>query len=726
MGTSGAAHARAISPIPQEYLHMLRYTLALTVCILAVTSTALAAPAEPQRDIDIIKGRIIARYVPSDAGFKSLQKKAAGYANAIQPDGSWADVNYTDKGRSRWATGAHLSRMRELAMVYHTQTASGSVDDAIKQAALSSVRFWLETDPKNPNWWWNQIGTQLTLGPAMLLLGDALPADLRTQGVVVMKRSSWKTWTGQNLVWGVTLQIMRGCVEESPEVIQEAYDRMYQEIRVFPPGQESIQVDFSFHQHGSQLYSGGYGRGFASNGAEFIHHARETRFAAPKEVVDVMNGYILDGQQWMMRGLTFDYSAVGREITRAGGGGSALLSAAWKMVELGGPRTQELEAYVTRMKTRGKECPLTGNRHFWRSDYMTHHRPGYFASVRMASSRNRRSEVCNSEGRKSHHLADGVMFLYQTGNEYYNIFPVWDWQRVPGTTCEQMDWAKKGKVGGVGETVFAGGVSDGGYGLAVMDFKRGALASRNAWFMFDDAVVCLGAAITCATENPVFTSINQCHLNGAVTVSGSDVPLAAGRYELTTPGWVHHDSTGYVVLSKGTARVANEAQTGAWSDISTGSGTPVTLDVFSLWLDHGTKVNDGRYAYIVYPGTALADMPAKAKAENIEILANTTELQAVCHTALGIIQVAFYTPGTLSCGEGRTIRVDQPCLIQARAVGPDIQLAVSNPANKALDVTVELGANDGTATKTTLSLPVGPMAGSTGVKAVPGLSRGGK
>ncbi len=699
---------------------MLRHTLVLTVCTLVIASFAHAAPAEPQRDIDIIKERIIARYMPSDAGFKSLQKKTAGYATAIQPDGSWADVNYTDKGRSRWATGAHLSRMRELAMVYHTQTQSGATNEPIKSAALSSMRFWLETDPKNPNWWWNQIGTQLTLGPAMLLLGDALPADLRTRGVVVMKRSNWKSWTGQNLIWGVTLQIMRGCAEKSPEVIQEAYDRMYQEIRIFPPGKESIQVDFSFHQHGSQLYSGGYGRGFASNGAEFIHHARETRFAAPKEVVDVMNGYVLDGQQWMMRGLTFDYSAVGREITRAGGGGSAVLSAAWKLAELGGPRTKEFEAFITRMKSGGKERPLIGNRHFWRSDYIAHHRPGFFASVRMASSRNRRSEVCNSEGRKSHHLADGVMYLYQTGREYQDIFPVWDWQRVPGTTCEQMDWAKKGRVGGVGETAFAGGVSDGGYGLAAMDFRRGALASRNAWFMFDDAVVCLGAAITCATENPVFTSINQCHLKGAVTVSGSDVPLAAGRHELAAPGWLHHNSTGYVVLSEGTARVANEAQTGKWSDISTGSDKPVSLDVFSLWFDHGVKVADGGYAYIVLPGAALADMPAKAKAEDIAILANSAELQAVRHTVLGIVQAAFYTPGTLPCGDGRTIRVDQPCLIQARAVGPDIQLAVSNPANKALDVTVELGANDGTATKTALSLPGGPMAGSTVAKKVHG------
>jgi len=37
-------------------------------------------------------------------------------------------------------------------------------------------------------------------------------------------------------------------------------------------------------------------------------------------------------------------------------------------------------------------------------------------------------EIVNSEGRKSHHLSDGANFLYLTGNEYKDIFPVWDWQ----------------------------------------------------------------------------------------------------------------------------------------------------------------------------------------------------------------------------------------------------------------------------------------------------------
>ena len=540
-----------------------------------------------------------------------------------------------------------------------------------------------------------------------------------------MERSKWSKWTGQNLVWGVTLQVMRGCLEASPDIIQEAYGRMYEEIRLAKPGQEGVQADFSFHQHGPQLYSGGYGLGFASNGAEFIHHARGTRFAAPEPVVDVMKGYVLDGQQWMLRGDTFDYSAVGREITRPGKTGRSMLDAAARLAELGGGRGDELDALVTRMETADAECPLSGNRHFWRSDYTAHHRPGYFVSVRTASRRNRRSEICNTEGRLSHHLADGVMYVYLDGKEYADIFPVWDWQRIPGTTCEQMDWPEKGDVGGVGETRFVGGVSDGEYGFAAMDFKRGVLKARKAWFCFDDAIVCLGAGITCDSLNTVLTSVNQCHLRGNVFVSSGAQPLESGIRTLSTPTWVHHDSVGYVFPEPGVVHIANHAQTGRWSDIGTGSAKKMTLDVFSLWLNHGKRVTGDRYAYIVYPAISREELEQRAGAQAFEILANSGELQAVRHDASGILQVAFWEAGRLDCGEGRFVRVDQPCLLMMRDTGTEVGIAVSNPLNTPLTVYVDTdGALKGEActalpgggTRIALTLPDADMAGSSLVR----------
>ncbi len=699
---------------------VLIFALVVSLCIGALA-------AEPKnggpRDVEVIRGRIIARYLPAPgASLDRLAKTAEGYAQNLGEDGSWSDVNYACQARSRWETAKHLGRLRDMTVAFSATGSPVEGQAELKDAILKALDCWFTKDFQSPNWWWNEIGVQLTMGPVFLMLDDAVRPEQTARGIEIMKRSRWAGWTGQNLVWGATLQIMRGCIEGSPQVIQEAYDRMYQEICISKPGREGVQVDFSFHQHGAQLYSGGYGLGFASNGAEFIHHARGTRFAAPDEVVDVMKGYVLDGQQWMMRALTFDYSAVGREITRPGKNGGAMLGAAARLAELGGARSDELADYLTRMKTRGAECPLSGNRHFWRSDYTAHHRPGSFVSVRTASKRNRRSEICNSEGRKSHHLADGVMYVYLDGNEYRDIFPVWDWQRIPGTTCEQMDWSEKGGVGGNGETAFVGGVSDGACGLAAMDFKRGALTARKAWFCVDDAIVCLGAGITCDSANPVLTSVNQCHLRGDVLVSSGTQPPESGAHELAAPGWVYHDSVGYVFPDKGAIHLSNQAQKGKWSDIGTNSEEEVALDVFSLWLDHGKEVRDAAYAYVVYPAVSAEALKPHVDAQEFEVLANTEQAQAVGHAASGMTQAAFYEPGAVAHGEGRFIRVDQPCLLLVRETGSSVQVAVSNPANEPLTVNVEVAPAlkgegctsmpDG-GTRIELALPDGDMAGSS-------------
>ncbi|HOZ49471.1 MAG TPA: polysaccharide lyase family 8 super-sandwich domain-containing protein [Candidatus Hydrogenedentes bacterium] len=703
-------------------------SVVLPLCLFGVA--AIAADAAALEDIEVIRDRIIARYLPAPgAPLERVAAAATGCAQQLAEDGSWPDVDYASDSRSRWATANHLARLRDMTVAYCAPGSPAKGETALVEAICRSLDFWMAEDFRNPNWWWNEIGVQLSLGPTLLLLDGAATPEQQARSIEIMKRSRWATWTGQNLVWGATIQIMRGCIENSPDVIREAYDRMYEEIRIAQPGEEGVQVDFSFHQHGAQLYSGGYGLGFATNGAEFIHHARGTQFAAPDSVVDVMKGYVLDGQQWMMRALTFDYSAVGREITRPGKSGSVMLIAASNLAELGGDRVPELEAFITRMKTAGAECPLRGNRHFWRSDYTAHHRPGYFASVRMASTRNRRSEVCNSEGRKSHHLADGVMYVYVDGQEHADIFPVWDWQRIPGTTCEQMDWAAKGGVGGTGETDFVGGVSDGEYGLAAMGFERGALKARKAWFCFDEAIVCLGAAIACDGANAVLTTVNQCHLRGNVLVSSAAQPLESGTHELPGPAWVHHNKVGYVFPNEGVVRVANQAQTGAWADIGTGSDKQIDLDVFSLWLDHGDRVSNADYAYVVYPKVSVEELEGRVAASDFEVLANTGQVQAVRDKASGMIQAAFYEAGALGDGEGRFLRVDQPCLIMLRDTDESACIAISNPLNQPLTVNADIAlALEGEGctplpdggTRVTLVLPDGAMAGSSLVRVFAG------
>ena len=70
----------------------------------------------------------------------------------------------------------------------------------------------------------------------------------------------------------------------------------------------------------------------------------------------------------------------------------------------------------------------------WCSDIMVQRRPGYYTSARMYSTRTLNTDgYINGENKKSHHLADGATYIFRTGEEYRDIFPVWDWKRIPGT-----------------------------------------------------------------------------------------------------------------------------------------------------------------------------------------------------------------------------------------------------------------------------------------------------
>ncbi len=324
---------------------------------------------------------------------------------------------------------------------------------------LLALKWWTDHDYQNPNWWWYQIGVPQLVGEIGSLLGPQLPEGPRAKIVEIMKRATWRSlivgrapWTGANLTWGVSIQIVRGCLENDASPVAEGFERMFQEIRIMPQPAEGIEQDYSFHQHGVQLYSGGYGLDFANDVGRYISFSCGTRFQIPADRIALFSAYVLDGEQWMIRGDVFDYSAVGREITRAGKvavphdkTGGPIYPANAEAYGLGNtmallaaeptPRQKELQAFAARLKGEEGAPEFTGNKMFWCSDFMTHRRAGYSSSVRMLSTRMLNSELVNSEGRKSVHMSDGANYLYLTGDEYRDIFPVWDWTKIPGTTA---------------------------------------------------------------------------------------------------------------------------------------------------------------------------------------------------------------------------------------------------------------------------------------------------
>ncbi|MBV9866972.1 MAG: polysaccharide lyase 8 family protein [Abitibacteriaceae bacterium] len=665
----------------------------------APTITTADHPQE-DKDVETVKQRLRDALLPTTpTEGQAIAQAARQFADALKPDGSWNDVDYNDQTRGPWKTAQHLDRVQAMAKAYRTPGEPLNSDAALKGKILTSLDFWLQHDYRNPNWWHNQIGVPQTMGAILLLMEHDLSPDELAKGLAIMGRSSWTNeagkpanWTGANMVWIASNRIIMGCLANSPGTVTEAFSKIFDEIHIAGPHGEGIQNDWSFHQHGDVLYTGGYGQSFTGSAAHFIDCARGTHFAVPPDKLQILTNYVLDGQQWMLRGGVWDYGVTGREITRADKNARSLRFPVQTLAQMAGPRQAELKAFAQRLRDPRSAPPLVGNRHFWKSDFMVQHRPGYYTSARMFSTRTLNTDgYINSEGKKSHHLADGTTYIFRSGDEYKDIFPVWDWQRVPGTTCEQKpEPLDPTHMQMRGKTSFDGGVSDGLYGLAAMDLARDSLTAKKAWFYFDDEFVCLGAGINSTTDNPLLTSINQCLLNGPVTVSNTAQPLTPGDHDLTDVRWVLHDSIGYLFPVNTPVHVKNQAQTGSWAEIGTGSNAPVTKDVFSLWLNHGGKVAGGSYAYTVVPNTNRNALEARVKQSNIEVLSNTPTLQAVRHNGLKLLEVAFWQTGKLEAGRGWTVSVDKPCLVLLHETPNGFEIAAANPENKPLSLNVQL------------------------------------
>lgn len=679
---------------------MMRYGLGLLFCLLVPQ-----IPAQTVGDLEQLRARWT-QWTVAPENPATVFAEAARLAATQQADGCWAEIDYNDQQRSAWKTAQHLDRLATLATASYLLREGRGADATIRRpidaAGQRALRCWLRRDPKNPNWWWNQIGAPRLLARAALLLDATLAAEDRKPVDAILRRATWENWTGENLAWGVEIEMERGLFDLDMDAVRASFDRLYQEIRIAPlrdsegqPG-EGIESDASFHQHGAQLYSGGYGFDFAEDAGRMIALGWGTAFAIPPEKMAIFSAFLLDGEQWMLHEGIFDYAARGREITRAEHAGKARTPAEFvRVVEalaaLDTPRQSELRRFAATLRSPDSAAEITGNRFFWNSDLMEHKRAGYALSIRMLSTRTRNEETVNGEGLRSVHLADGATLLYKNGGEYRFVFPAWNWNLIPGTTA--LQWSSPAgvpltgegqSIGQYGSNAFAGGVSDGVVGAAAMELERGPLTAKKAWFVFDHVFVALGAEITLA-RNPaipearVATSIEQCNRQGAV----EEKTLADGGRI------VAHNGVGYLLEAGAKSILTTGMQAGLWSEIGTGPDERVERPVFNLSLDHGRHPAGAHYQYEVFPEGGLPAAEQESAHPTVHVLANRGDLQAVEAPGGHLLMAVFYRAGRLSTAWGE-LAVHAPCMILFHETGKELRVTAANPRATALHLAVTL------------------------------------
>jgi chondroitin AC lyase len=361
-----------------------------------------------------------------------------------------------------------------------------------------------------------------------------------------------------------------------------------------------------------------------------------------------------------------------------------------RLITVSDYRKDELAQIVKIRKGELTQYP-SFDKFFWQTEHYVHQRPGYFASVRMHSVRNDNMEVpYNSEGLKNHHRGDGTNHISVTGLEYQNIAPVFDWQKIPGATILQKpSLPSENEIQKKGLTEFVGAVTDGKYGAVAYDFKspHDPVSAKKAWFFFDKEYVCLGTAISAGSKLPLATTLNQCLLKGDVVVktANGQTTVAKGERQLEQVRWILHDGIGYVFPEAQKVSLSNQAKSGSWYSINRQIDSPkeeISLDVFKLWIDHGSSATNASYQYIVVPGITLPEMENN-DSRNIRILANTPQMQAVMHSGLNVCQMIFHSSGEMELGANLKIGSDTPGIVMVKMEGSAVkQISVADPSRK--------------------------------------------
>ena len=643
------------------------------------------------------------RYIKSDF------TKASEYLASMEADGSWADVDYADRDNN-WSPLMHLNKMLVLTIAYSDRTAPGYRDKELLRGLEKALDFWYEQNPVCDNWYKNRIAKQFYFNVIGLLLQGEINASIHAK--IVDDLTENPTMTGSNRTLLAISTFYRGVIENDPAMVKLGVSGVTDQIVVTE--KEGIQPDYSFHQHGPFIYNGSYGSNFLRESIWMATMVHGTEFAYSEEQIGILRDYFLKGTRWMLRGNQFDYNVRGRQVGRDSDlkqYADVLLPQLDHFMIADPEYHLEYETARRHIENRTPQ-DISGNKHFWRSDYTAHYRPAYFTSLKMCSSRTVGIELnMNSENKLGYWLPYGLTYIYRRGDEYTDIFPVWDWALLPGVTCPHLEIiAYERNESRTQQTSFVGGVSDGQYGVSAMDFSKQATRAKKAWFWFDEEWVALGTGITSDHEAPVKTCVNQVLQKGKAWIENKS--FSGGQRGLQNPGWIWHDSTGYVFPGKETVQVRTDVQKGNMQRIyGLGKDTVYSEAVFSLWFDHGIKPQNDSYQYIVVPGISPGDLETYARSLPLTVLSNTTEVQAVRQDQSGITGMVFIEAGEFKNGEAWVMGVDHPCLVLLNEKKGTV--TVSDPTASLEEITVSLKRGDQRTRSRSIRLPAGGFAGQS-------------
>lgn len=337
------------------------------------------------------------------------------------------------------------------------------------------------------------------------------------------------------------------------------------------------------------------------------------------------------------------------------------------------------------------------------------------------------TEYGNSENILGRYQGQGYTQLYNNDINQYNedYHATVDQKRLTGTTTAHQDLG----FGTAGQSAWSGGASldgiNGASGFELTGNKKitelaggfgsekdtgilSGITAKKSYFVFGDKIIYLGSGITNKETDPSITQVEsivenrktfegmQLLVDGKTTVNDNGTETIINPSSAYVTGKTANTGIGYVFLEDMELDVKKETRSGTWNDVNKlakfTDHSAVSNDFISMAADHGKTPKDDTYSWIVLPNRSKEDVNAYMQHPTIEILSNSSTVQAVKDSETGQEAYNFFQAGTYASKDAsQSISVNGAASIVMVKDKDSYQLAVSDPTRKqsSVDITIK-------------------------------------
>jgi chondroitin AC lyase len=619
-------------------------------CCISLAFISIIGYAQSQQDIDSMLNRYKIYLLLTDTSLTHFEN-----IHPVNEEGMWSDINYKNNQPGYWQVADHLRRIRSLAMAWSKENSPAYHSEKIKRSISLALDHWNSNRYKSKNWWFNEIGIPQIMRDIIVLMRDSLSRQQLTQSLEVLAQYKL-AGTGANLVWSADLGLHYGALTHNFALMQQCRDTILSVIKITT--KEGVQPDYSFHQHGSRLQMYHYGGAFLLDNVRLAWELRGLWLAFPPAKIQVLTDFALKGWQWMARGINTVPGTIDRAASRL----HALHSADIRNIIplLYQLQPDSINAFKNMLAVQEGKAWLQGYRYFPYSDFTAYQQKDFSFFLKTNSIRTLLTESINEENLKGDLLNSGDGYFISNGNEYYDLMPFWDWEKLPGITNFSGDIKNK-----IQRQKFVGNVSDNNCGLAVMDYSLKkddqTLKAKKFWASYKDITVALIAGIkTKNLTKSAFTVLDQCRWQGDVTLNRVGNILQEGLHNYDHIDWVYQNQFVYIPLEKDSIEIQLKNKTASWSEINKSESSEIVKDKIFMPLIIHSPANTAS-GYVVAFASTPQQAEVIAKNPSWKILRNDSICQAVWFDKKTVM-AAFYKAAKTRLSTF-FISVNKPCLI---------------------------------------------------------------